>query len=60
MSASSSIGQLTHIPLAEALAQIPHYAKLMKDIISKKRKLDESGVVSLSANRSAIIQKNLP
>ena len=32
----------------------------MKDIISKKRKLDENGVVSLSANCSAIIHKNLP
>ena len=31
----------------------------MKDIISKKRKLDEDGVVSLSSNCSAIIQKNL-
>ena len=41
-------------------AQIPHYANFMKDIISKKRKLDEGGVVSLSANCSAIIQKNLP
>ena len=37
-----------------------HYAKFMKDIISKKRKLDEGEVVSLSANCSAIIQKNMP
>ena len=49
-----------NIPFAEALAQMPHYAKFMKDIISKKRKLDEGGVVSLSANFSAIIQKNIP
>ena len=39
---------------------MPHYAKFMKDIIGKKRKLDEKGVVSLSANCSAIIQKNMP
>ena len=39
---------------------MPHYAKFMKDIIIKKRKLDARGVVSLSANYSAIIQKNLP
>ena len=32
----------------------------MKDILSKKRKLDEDGVVSLSVNYSAIIQKNMP
>ena len=39
---------------------MPHYAKFMKDIISKKRKLDEGGVVCLSATCSAIIQKNMP
>ena len=49
-----------NIPFAEALAQMPQYEKFMKDIINKKRKLDEGGVVSLSANYSAIICKNLP
>ena len=49
-----------NIPFAEALAQMPHYTKFMKDTINKNRKLNESGVVSLSANCSAIIQKNLP
>ena len=49
-----------NIPFAKALAQIPHYEKFMKDIIRKKRKLDECGVVNLSANYSVIIQKNLP
>ena len=44
-----------NIPFVEALTQMPHYAKFMKYIISKKRKLDEKGVVSLSANYSAII-----
>ena len=43
------------IPFAEALPQRPHYAKFMKDILSKKKKLDEDGMVSLSANCSAII-----
>ena len=47
-----------NIPFAEALAQMPHYAKFMKDILSKKRKLDE-GVVSLSSTCSVVIQKNL-
>ena len=47
-----------NIPFAGALAQMPHYAKFMKDILSKKRKLDEEGVVSLSATCSAVIQKN--
>ena len=39
---------------------MPHYAKFMKDILSKKRKLDEEGVVSLLATCSAMIQKNFP
>ena len=37
-----------------------HYSKFMKDILSKKRKLDEEGVVSLSATYSVVIQKNFP
>ena len=49
-----------NIIFAEALDSMPYYAKFMKDIINKKRKLDEGGVVSLSANYSAIIQKNMP
>ena len=49
-----------YIPFTKALAQIPHYAKFMKDILSKKRKLDEEGVVSLSATCSAVIQKIFP
>ena len=44
-----------NIPFAKALAHIPHYTKFMKDILSKKRKLDEDGVASLSTNCSAII-----
>ena len=44
-----------NVPFAEELAQRPHYAKFMKDILSKKRKLDEEGVVSLLATYSAVI-----
>ena len=44
-----------NIPFAKALAKMPNYAKFMKDIISKNRKLDERGVASLSASCSAII-----
>ena len=39
---------------------MPHYAKFMKDILNKKRKFDEDGVVNLSATCSAVIKKNLP
>ena len=44
-----------NIPFVEALAQMPHYAKFMNDILSKKRKLDEEGVVNLSATCSVVI-----
>ena len=44
-----------NIPFAEALTQMPHYAKFMKDILSKKRKLDEEGVVSLSTTYNVVI-----
>ena len=44
-----------NIPFVEAMAQMPHYAKFMKDIMSKKRKLDEEGVVSLSTTCNAVI-----
>ena len=49
-----------NIPFVKALTQMPHYAKFMKDILSKKRKLDKEGVVSLSATYSVVIQKNFP
>ena len=49
-----------NIPFAKALTQMPHYAMFMKDILSKKRKLDEEGVVILLSTYSAMIQKNFP
>ena len=47
-----------NIPFAETLAQMPHYAKFMKDILSNKRRFAE-GVVSLTTTYSAVIQKSL-
>ena len=49
-----------NIPFAEALTKMPHYAKFMKDILNKKRKFDEDGVVNLSATYNAVMQKNQP
>ena len=40
-----------NIPFSNALAQIPNYAKFMKDIMSNKKKLDSIGTISLSENR---------
>ena len=49
-----------NIPFAEALAQMPHYAKFMKDILSNKRRFAEEGIVSLTTTYSAVIQRSLP
>ena len=35
------------------------YAKFMKEILSKKRKIDEEGIVNLTATYSAVIQQKL-
>ena len=49
-----------NIPFSEALTQMPHYAKFMKDILSRKKKIVEEGVVNLIAICSAVIQRSLP
>ncbi|XP_061347235.1 uncharacterized protein LOC133292799 [Gastrolobium bilobum] len=49
-----------NIPFAEALESMPNYAKFMKDLLSKKRKLKEYETVALTEECSAIIQKKLP
>ena len=49
-----------NIPFSEELTQMPHYAKFMKDLVSKKRKFTEEGIVSLNATCSAVIQKSIP
>ena len=49
-----------NIPFLEALTQMPYYDKFMKDILSKKRKIFEERVVSLTATYSAVIQRSLP
>ena len=48
-----------NIPFSKAPTQMPHYAKFMKDILSRKRKIDEEGVVSLTVTCSAVIQRTL-
>ena len=49
-----------NIPFSEALTQMPYYAKFMKDILSRKRKISEEGVVNLTTTCSAVIQRSLP
>ncbi|XP_038976409.1 uncharacterized protein LOC113461320 [Phoenix dactylifera] len=49
-----------NIPFADALAQIPAYTKFLKEIISKKRKLEDFETIALTEECSAIIQNKLP
>ena len=48
-----------NILFSKNLNQMPHYVKFIKDILSKKSKIVEGGVVSLTATYSAVIQKSL-
>ena len=48
-----------NIPFSKALTQMPHHVKFMKDILSRKIKFTEEGVVNLTATYSAIIQRSL-
>ena len=36
-----------------------HYAKFMKDILNRKRKISKEGVVSLTVTYNVVIQKSL-
>ncbi|XP_061371264.1 uncharacterized protein LOC133313865, partial [Gastrolobium bilobum] len=49
-----------NIPFAEALEQMPSYAKFLKEILTKKRKLTVEGSTILTEECGAITQKNLP
>ncbi|PKI42333.1 hypothetical protein CRG98_037278 [Punica granatum] len=49
-----------NIPFVEALQQMPSYARFMKDLLTKKRKIDGSEPVMLTGECSMILQKDLP
>ena len=38
---------------------MPNYAKFMKEILNKKKKIVEEGIVNLTATYSAVIQRSL-
>ena len=48
-----------NIPFAEALTQMPNYAKFLKDILNRKKKIFEEGIVNLTATYSVVIQRSL-
>ncbi|XP_024038257.1 uncharacterized protein LOC112097305 [Citrus clementina] len=49
-----------NIPFADALEQMPLYAKFMKEILSNKRKFEEHETVMLTEDCTAILQNKLP
>ena len=49
-----------NIPFAKLISQMPLYAKFLKEILSKKKKIAEEGIVNLTATCNAIIQQKLP
>nr|KYP38160.1 hypothetical protein KK1_040614 [Cajanus cajan] len=49
-----------NIPFTEAMEQMPTYARFMKELLTKKRRILEEETVELKAGCSAIIQKSLP
>ena len=48
------------VPFTDVLTQMPTYAKFLKEILSKKRKIEEDETVNLTEECSAIIQNKLP
>ncbi|XP_052735516.1 uncharacterized protein LOC128197502 [Vigna angularis] len=48
------------IPFSEALQQMPSYAKLLKELLTKKRKYFEKETIEVKGNCSAIIQQLPP
>jgi len=49
-----------NVPFLDALSQMPLYAKFLKEILSKKRKIDEHETVALGEECSAVVLNQLP
>ncbi|XP_027182076.1 uncharacterized protein LOC113780477 [Coffea eugenioides] len=49
-----------NIPFIDAILQIPSYAKFLKKIMIKKKKLEDSETIALTKECSTIIQNKLP
>ncbi|XP_074346770.1 uncharacterized protein LOC141685577 [Apium graveolens] len=45
-----------NISFMDALSEMPSYVKFMKDILSRKRKIEESSTISVTVECSAILQ----
>ncbi|XP_073120183.1 uncharacterized protein [Henckelia pumila] len=49
-----------NIPFADALLQMPSYAKILKKILAGKRKIEERAMVNLTENCSSLVQNKIP
>ena len=49
-----------NISFPDALEQMPNYAKFMKEVMAKKRKLEDYETAKLTEECSAILQRKLP
>ncbi|XP_019260092.1 PREDICTED: uncharacterized protein LOC109238117 [Nicotiana attenuata] len=49
-----------NLPFIEFLSQMPAYTKFLKEILIKKRKIEETSVAKLTEHCSAILQNKLP
>jgi len=49
-----------NVPFLDALSQMPLYVKFLKEILSKKRKIDEHETVALGEECSVVILNQLP
>ncbi|KAK4707102.1 hypothetical protein R3W88_033351 [Solanum pinnatisectum] len=47
-------------PIYRVVTQMPAYAKFLKEILSGKKKMEETSVVKLNAHYSSILQNTLP
>ncbi|XP_026450759.1 uncharacterized protein LOC113350869 [Papaver somniferum] len=48
-----------NIPLIDAIRQVPKYARVLKDLRTKKKRLTDNEVMNVGKNVSAILQKKL-
>ncbi|XP_070045959.1 uncharacterized protein [Nicotiana tomentosiformis] len=49
-----------NLSFTEVLSQMPAYAKFLKEILTKKRKIEETSIVKLTEHCNAILQNKLP
>jgi len=49
-----------NVPFLDALSQMPLHAKFLKEILSKKRKIDEHEIVALGEECSSVVLNQLP